>query len=410
MELLYAKKTEERVFEIQLVGAIGEEVDGNYIAADIAFINKNKLADRINLRINSEGGNVVNGIKIIGSIMNSIIPVHTYNDGVSYSMGFAIWITAKLENRHASFFANWMAHAARFLNDEGQIVEPENEDDKSFLDVINNSLTELTLKNLNKSRTEVLKMLSKDTFFTAEQMVNLGFIKNENIIQYDSMPQFKANATIQDKIKTIAAFYSEQSNNLNNNKMTDFKALTAKMQLNPDASAESHVAKYDNVVAEKKQALENIKTLEAKHAESLEVIKESKKEVDTLNAKVKEYEEKEAELRLEAVKAEVDNAIRDGKFKEEDRTEIEAIAIESPKAFKALVSKAQLSVTTQVPDISAQLQGDTLKDIAAKVGLEAKDMNYDNLWKNNPEKLDEIKAEFPKVFAAMESKWQKDNN
>jgi ATP-dependent protease ClpP protease subunit len=69
------------------------------------------------------------GFKIISAILNSEIPVHTYNDGFAMSMGFFIWISAKKENRHMSAFATNMIHAARFVDENGMMVEPENADE-----------------------------------------------------------------------------------------------------------------------------------------------------------------------------------------------------------------------------------------------------------------------------------------
>lgn len=408
MKLAYAKKVSEEIHEISIVGEIGEVVNGDYIAADIAFINRNKLASQINLRINTEGGNVISGFKIIGAVLNSSIPVHTYNDGIAYSMGFELWLSAKKENRHASFFASWMAHAARFIGEDDNIIEPENEDDTAFLNVINNSMSEFTSEASGKTKQDILKMFEKDTFFTPDEMVKNGFLNASNIIKYSSMPQFQSTMSIQEKIKTIAAFYTDKNNNTNKTNNTynmDLKALATEMKLNPEASIDAIVANYKSVVSDKEKAVNEVKTLQDEQKTNLTAIKDLEKNNKDLEAKLKTHEEKEKELKKEAIKAKVDKAVEEGKFKEEDKDELTAMAVKNPEMFEKIVSMAQVQLNVKAPDITAHLKGDKFSEMAAKIGVDVKNMNFDYLWKNEPDKLEEIKAESPKLYEAMERMW-----
>lgn len=409
MKLAYAKQISKDIIEIPIIGAIGEVVNGNHVAADIAFINRSNSFKQINLRINTEGGNVTNGFKIIGAVLNSKIPVHTFNDGIAYSMGFQIWLSAKKDNRHASFFASWMAHAARFVGEDNKIVTPEAESEKTFLDVMNRSMSDYTLEATGKTKQDILKMFSKDTFFNPSEMVANGFINKENIIKYNDMPQINAEMSIQEKINKIAAFYSD-NNNQNNSKKMELKALALEMGLNSEASVDSFVAKHREVVAELNEAKDTIATLEEGEEKNLSAIKDLKENTKDLEAKVKDYETKEAELRAEASRAKVGKAIEEGKFKEEDREELNAMATENPEMFDKFVAKAQVKLSVQAPDITAQLNGDQLTEVAIGVGIEAKNLDYGYLWKNEPEKLNALKAEAPKLYEALEAKWIKETN
>ena len=170
------------------------------------------------------------------------------------------------------------------------------------------------------------------------------------------------------------------------------------------------MAKYKSVVAELNEAKKTITTLEGEKETNLSAIKDFEKNTKELEAKVKDFEEKEAELKAEAIKTKVEAAIKEGKFKEEDKEELTAMAIENPEMFEKFVAKAQVKLSVQAPDVTMHLQGDQLSEVAIKNGIKAENMNYDYLWKNEPDKLKAIKADYPKVYEAMEAIWIKENN
>jgi ATP-dependent protease ClpP protease subunit len=66
--------------------------------------------DRINIRINSPGGDMKHGNAIINAIRNSKAEIHTYNDGLAASMAADIWMAAP--HRHMATNALLMIHAA----------------------------------------------------------------------------------------------------------------------------------------------------------------------------------------------------------------------------------------------------------------------------------------------------------
>ena len=73
--------------------------------------------------------------------------------------------------------------------------------------------------------------------------------------------------------------------------------------------------------------------------------------------------------------------VKEGKFKEEDKEELTAMAIENPEMFEKFVAKAQVKLSVQAPDVTMHLQGDQLSEVAIKNGIKAENMNYDYLWK-----------------------------
>ena len=71
MNLVYAKINSERIATIRLSGLVKWETNAEAIASEINRISDTAAADRINVRINSQGGNVMAGIHIVAAIMSS---------------------------------------------------------------------------------------------------------------------------------------------------------------------------------------------------------------------------------------------------------------------------------------------------------------------------------------------------
>jgi ATP-dependent protease ClpP protease subunit len=105
---------------ILLYGYIGEEyryMDGGYEetgVTDVAFVNMftelQAKCKRINVRINSYGGEVFHGAAIVTALQGATCEVHTYVDGVAASMAAAIFLAGK--QRHMSPGSMLMLHCA----------------------------------------------------------------------------------------------------------------------------------------------------------------------------------------------------------------------------------------------------------------------------------------------------------
>lgn len=84
--------------DILIYGVIGdswweESVTAKRFVTD--FKELEKTCSRINIRINSPGGSVFDGLAIFNAIHSSKSEVHTYNDGLAASMGAVILLAGK---------------------------------------------------------------------------------------------------------------------------------------------------------------------------------------------------------------------------------------------------------------------------------------------------------------------------
>ncbi|MFZ4705500.1 MAG: head maturation protease, ClpP-related, partial [Bacteroidales bacterium] len=90
-------KTEQSA-DILIYGVIGdswyqESVTARQFVADLKALEKDY--PRINIRINSPGGSVFDGLPIFNAIKNSTSDIHTYNDGLCASMAGLVLLAGK---------------------------------------------------------------------------------------------------------------------------------------------------------------------------------------------------------------------------------------------------------------------------------------------------------------------------
>ncbi len=98
--------------DILIYGVIGdswfeESVTARQFVADLRALEKEYK--RINVRINSPGGSVFDGLPIFNAIRNSKAEIHTYNDGLCASMAAVILMSGKTV--HSADNALMMLHS-----------------------------------------------------------------------------------------------------------------------------------------------------------------------------------------------------------------------------------------------------------------------------------------------------------
>ena len=169
-------KTDESV-DILIYGVIGdswfeESVTARQFVADLQALEKNYK--RINIRINSPGGSVWDGLPIFNAIRNSTAEIHTYNDGLCASMAFVILESVSQKNIHWADNALGMIHSASTgawgnVQDIEQVVD--------MLKKVDESLITCLESNGSKNRDEIKSTYFdyKDHFLTADEALSEGF-------------------------------------------------------------------------------------------------------------------------------------------------------------------------------------------------------------------------------------------
>lgn len=390
MNLVYAKRDRD-TFRVRINGTVGGQFDGVHFQRELDFINEQfPEAKEIQVRINSEGGSVINGLNAVAAILDSKIPVKTYNDGYAMSMAGVIWLCAEKENRYASNFSILMLHAP-YLVSQGEAVEPENEDEKRFIQAVTLQLQTLLIDSTGKSKKEIFEILSKDSFYNSSQAVKEGFMNKENIIKFKRKPK-NLGTDIKENIKQIAAFYDSNLNNNNQMELKDLKEMFSFFKATQEES--KTVENYSDLEAKYKAVINDKAELETK-------LTEAENKIETLNSEVESYKGLKAELEAKKAEDKVNKAIEDGKVKKEQKEGLVKVAQETPDAFDAIINAVNLEV--KAPNVQDSLT-ENVEAVAKEFGYEVVDFTFWNLYKDS--KVEAVKAKYPSLVNKLEKEFE----
>lgn len=157
---------EDALFEERIIymnGAIDSDVAGNIVPL-IKYFNiqddRKGLSkeDRMPIKIyvNSEGGEAYEGLGILSSIINSVTPVWTYNEGtISYSMALLLFLAG--HRRHMGRFSFLLYHELRGASDtktlaESKVVLEHHNEMQDMMDKFIVERTSIPIKKLRDKR------------------------------------------------------------------------------------------------------------------------------------------------------------------------------------------------------------------------------------------------------------------
>lgn len=328
---------------------MGAGVNGAWIAEDIQMLNEyyaNEIKC-INVRINSIGGSVADGLSIVSAILNSTIPVNTYIDGMAYSMAGVIAICG--QKKYMADYGTFMMHNANGGSDE------------EVLNLITNSLAKIFERNTNLTLDKCKDLMAKETWMTADECLNLGIV--DEIVQTK-----KIKPTMNATVKELYAIYNKVITKTNNkmNKVTDL------LKLSNEASEEAIV--------------EAINAKEAKIQELQNSIDAQTKE---LNALKQSIADKEAEERKEIVNA----AAKAGKIAEVSK-EVYLTSNKTNAELIEVFGKLTPAYTPIMPTNTAPVN-----TVAGR-----ENWTFQDWSKNDPKGLKDMQDNDPTSFNALISK------
>ena len=324
-------------------------INGSWIAEDIQYINDN-YSDQvkcINIRINSIGGSVADGLSIVSAILNSAIPCNTYIDGMAYSMAGVIAICG--QKKYMADYGTFMMHNANGGSDE------------EVLNLITNSLAKIFERNTNLTLDKCKDLMTKETWMTADECMNLGIV--DEIIETKKMkPAMNAN------VRELHAIYNKViiKTETKMNKLTDL------LKLSNEASEES--------------IIEAVNAKDARIAELEASIEAQSNELQAL---------KDAnDASIQAAKVElVENAVKEGKIASASK-EIYLTSNKSNEELKDVFSKLTPAYTPIFENKS--------NVPAAVAGRES--WTFNDWSKKDPQGLAEMRANDAASFEALISK------
>jgi len=183
----------------------------------------------IDIRINSPGGSVFEGLGIVNAILNSKSEIHTYIDGIAYSMAAIIALSGK--KVHIAKNGRLMLHNASVRvagNADNLREEAKNLDgyDNSLAITIS-AITSLSMEEVKKKYFNY-----KDNYFNAQEALANNLVHEvlevnaegiDNIIKIDEYNAVLAHYKTLDP----AAFKMPENNYNNNNNNMKYIALSA---------------------------------------------------------------------------------------------------------------------------------------------------------------------------------------
>lgn len=209
-------KTETKA-EILIYDQIGSDFFGEGVTAKSFTEELNKLPKsikEIELRVNSPGGSVFDGVSIYQRLKDHPAKVTAYVDGIAASIASVIIMAA--DEIVISDGGMIMIHRP-MSGVFGNASEMERMID--ILDKIESQMLSIYSKRTGLSRTELTKMLSDETWMTSEESVKLKFADKkfeakdtlqlvasavESTSWFKNKPQMKStDALVKDKLKQL---------------------------------------------------------------------------------------------------------------------------------------------------------------------------------------------------------------
>lgn len=268
---------------------LGFGIDGNSFANEIMYVNEyySDSVNKINVRINSTGGDVQEGLSIVSAILNSKIPCDTYIDGMAYSMAGVIAMCGK--KKHMADYATFMMHnVSGSTNDE-------------VLDLLTNSLAKIFEMNSTLTMDKCKELMARETWMDATDCMNNGLI--DEIVVTNNNKTISNNLILYKSKIELHSFYN--SILIEQPKKIKMIKLTNLLKLNNEASEDVIVAEVESLQNTVTESTNTIETLTTENTE--------------LKAKLKSFEDAEIALEVAEVELTINNAITEGKITAESK-------------------------------------------------------------------------------------------
>lgn len=200
--------------------------DVNAVDFLAAFNALEATCTRINIHINSPGGSVWEGLPIANAIKAATVDVHTYVDGVAFSMAAIITIAAKKGNVHMAKGSLLMLHAASsYAYGNSESLKKQAEDLSKYDDVLASFVESRTEKSLEDVKAEYFD--GTDHFYTPAEAKAEGLIDVIEDYEVKDTPDNIQNMSL----TQVAAWYQgkepKKVNNTDNNMFDKLKKVSA---------------------------------------------------------------------------------------------------------------------------------------------------------------------------------------
>lgn len=368
MELKHAKlilneetNRDVKTAEINLFDNIGSGSNtGQVIAEEVAYLVDVVEVDSILVKINSGGGSMIEGFGIFSALQSAKkkgVAVNVSIEGLAASMAGIIAMAG--DSISMVDYGLLMMHNP---HTGGGAVDQKTQE---ILDKFKQSAVKIITNRTGKSAEEISDLMTEETWLTAEQALEAGFIDVIEVTETESKRE-----EMQNKIYDIAMSLTPKKANKKTNNM---KNIISHFGLEESATEQEILDKVAELESAKNEATEKVAEIENKMSEI-----ENKN--SDLSARV-------IEANKELVNVLIDNAIESGKIKKDAKASLVEKAGENVELVKTVID----SVETPKIKLSGLVENKTEETLDS----------YRELEKNNPAKLEKIKNENFDLFKKM---------
>ena len=207
---------------LKLYGDIGSDVTDVMVAN---FLDKNKEAENITVRINSYGGDVQTGWNIYDLLKTSGKKIKTVGEGKVYSIATVIFLAGS--EREMLPNSDGVIHMPRITDPSGTFQADDFRKLTEMMDSEEEKILNLYTEVTGKDKETLRDYMKKETTLSAEDMVSMGFA-TKITEQYKAVAYFNFKSNIMDE-KEVKSF-GEKIDALGNKISALFSRLPAKDQ------------------------------------------------------------------------------------------------------------------------------------------------------------------------------------
>lgn len=341
-------------------GEVQPGISGNYFAQEVKWLEEQGVK-RLNVRINSVGGSIIDGFSIFSALVNSSMKVTTYIDGLGASMAGVIAMAGK--KVVIKDYGLLMLH-----NPQGPKTTPQ---EQVILDCFKNSLVKIFEGRAPGLKERLGDIMDQETWIDATTALAWGLV--------DQVEQTGK------KVDTTGpALKASNLYNVYNSLLTTPKKMSKLLRVLNITDLNTAT----DVVEE--QAVAKIEALETENTELKNKLQGYKDAEELANA------EAANKLELDA-KAVVNEAVTDGRL--EDKPEVVEAYVNTAKVAGLDTLKNMLGAITKVkPAVTIT---NMVNNTPVVPGEDRKDWTIRDWEKKDPKGLMEIKNTNPALYSNM---------
>lgn len=368
--LIVNKTTNKKVAEILLYGYISEfEINANDFVKELR--NLEKEHSTINIRINSGGGSVFEGIAIYNAILASKANVYTYIDGLAGSMASIIALAGK--RVYINKYATYMTHKPH-VHTSGNADSIKRS--AQLLESLEKIMISIYSSKTGKSEEECRELFlnGKDNWFNAEEAIAHGLA--DEIYEAE---RIKAPVRASSE-KEVCMEYAAMLTNYSLNNNTQMKQIVL------SAEALSKLTGIDHGEINEDKAMQAINALvetAAKVSQLEAALYESEAAKAALEQEYNAYKMQQQNAQVEAL---LSDALSCGKITKESANIFKAQYAGNPDGLKAVLDT--LPVYQPIVDTLNANTSEEVKRLLAK--------SWDELFMTNG--FDRLKELDPSAF------------